>query len=197
MLDLPSSKPSYSGLHPPWECLAPSQFPRYVTSRSTGQGHTHVRPTMSCGTDIRKQQPSPCPKFRDIIIASTPVPYPSDFCWYPGSYALPFRLRVVPRTCPKFRARADSTSGSSRGQARTFTSVWHPFMEQPRSLPFSIFTELDIYHGSQNSRSWTTSPPTMANSATTRSQIGNVPYRLTSTGSITSRRSSIGGMIRE
>lgn len=52
----------------------PSQFPRYVTSQHTGRGHTRVRPTMSCWSDIRKQQPSPCPKFRDIIAVQIHAP---------------------------------------------------------------------------------------------------------------------------
>jgi len=135
MPDLLSSKPSYSGLHPPWECLVASRFPRYVTSQPTGQGHTHARPTMSYGSDIRKQQSLPCPKFRDIIFARIHTSYPSVLFLYPDSYALSFRLHAVPRTRPKFRARTDSASGSSRNQAHTFPNVWYPFVEQPRSLP--------------------------------------------------------------
>lgn len=77
--DLRPSKPSYSGLHLPWECPVGSPSPRYVMSQSTGQGHTRVRPTMSCGNGIRKYQSSPCPKFRDIITARIHALYPLDF----------------------------------------------------------------------------------------------------------------------
>ena len=152
MSGLPSSNPSCSGLHPPWECPAPSQFPRYVTSQSTGQGHTPVRPTMSYGSDIRKQRSLPCPRFHDIIAPRSHAP------------TLPTFFSVSRFLCsllPPSRSSRNPSQISSlhRSYPRPpsepsahIPKCLVPFRVIPKVTPHQYFHEFDVHHRFQNSK---------------------------------------------
>ena len=145
MPGLLSSKPSYSGLHLPWECMAPFRSPRYVTSQSTGQGHTRVRSMMLCGSDIKRQQPSPCPKSRDIPLPEFTYPALATLFNILVLMPRPSVFMQFPEPIPNFEL-SPTLPPTLPGAMRTPSQMSGTLSWNSQGYPLQYFHRVGIYH---------------------------------------------------